>query len=275
VARVPDRVNADSPKRYHSGPAFRAPFRLKLTLLLIAAFLLVPLAIGVATHESSRVPWHQASMASSGLAPDPAQTREAVVQVYAAKAFAWRGAFSVHTWIVVKPPGAAQFKRFDVVGWSGSRVVRENYAAADGLWYGGRPEILLDVRGEQAEPLIREIEAAVASYPFADTYHIWPGPNSNTFTAYVARNVPGLRLDMPANAIGKDYLPLTSPIARAPSGTGVQISLLGLLGVIVGVEEGIEIDILGLSGGIDFLRPALRVPWLGRIGVRKGGRDGD
>jgi hypothetical protein len=206
-------------------------------------------------------------MAATGLAPNPATTPEAVVQVYAAKAFGWRGAFAVHTWIVVKPAGAAQYKRFDVVGWSGSRVVRENYAAADALWYGGRPEILLDRRGPEAEPLIRDIEAAVAAYPFADTYRMWPGPNSNTFTAHVARNVPGLHLDLPANAIGKDYLPLASPIARAPSGTGIQVSLFGLLGLIVAAEEGIEIDILGLSGGIDVLRPALRVPGLGRIGL--------
>jgi len=239
----------------------------KLALLLIAAFLLVPLAIGVATHESSPVPWHQASMAATGLAPAPAQTPDAVVQVYAAKAFGWRGAFSVHTWIVVKPAGAAQYKRFDVVGWGGARVVRENYAAADALWYGGRPEVLLDRRGREAEPLIREIEAAVAAYPFADTYRMWPGPNSNTFTAHVARSVPGLHLDLPANAIGKDYLPLSSPLARAPSGTGVQVSLLGLFGLLIAAEEGIEIDILGLSAGIDLLRPALRVPGLGRIGM--------
>ena len=263
-------AGAGAARRYHTGLVFDASFRLKLALLLIAAFLLVPLAIGVATHESSRVPWHQASMAGTGLAPDPAKTLDAVVQVYAAKAFGWRGAFSVHTWIVVKPPGAAQFKRFDVVGWSGSRVVRENYAAADALWYGGHPEILLDLRGQQAEPLIRDIEAAIAAYPFADTYHIWPGPNSNTFTAYIGRNVPDLRLDMPANAIGKDYLPIDSPIARAPSGTGLQISVLGLLGAILAVEEGIEINILGLSAGIDFLHPALRLPGLGRIGMRKG-----
>jgi uncharacterized protein DUF3750 len=239
----------------------------KIALLLIAAFLLVPLAIGVATHESSSVPWHRASMAATGLAPDPSKTPDAVVQVYAAKAFGWRGAFSVHTWIIVKPAGASQFKRFDVVGWGGAPVVRENYAAADALWYGGRPEILLDRRGEEAEPLIREVEAAVAAYPFADTYHIWPGPNSNTFTAHIARNVPGLRLDLPANAIGKDYLPIASPIARAPSGTGVQISLLGLLGLLVAADEGIEINLLGLSAGIDLLRPALRVPGLGRIGL--------
>ena len=246
---------------------------MKILSILIAAVFLVPLAIGVATHASSPVPWYQASMAATGLAPDPATTPEAVVQVYAAKAFGWRGAFSVHTWIVVKPEGASRFKRFDVVGWGGAHVVRENYAAPDGLWYGGRPELLLDRRGEDAAPLVREIEAAVAAYPFAGTYHIWPGPNSNTFTAYVARNVPGLRLDLPANAIGKDYLPLTSPIARAPSRTGFQLSLLGLLGLLVAADEGIEVNVLGLSAGIDLLRPALRVPGLGRIGLPRRAED--
>ena len=191
------------------------------------------------------------------------------MQVYAARAFGWRGAFAVHTWIIVKPAGARAFTRYDVVGWGGAPVVRENYAAADALWYGGRPELLLDRRGPDVEPLVREVQDAVAAYPFVDTYHSWPGPNSNTFTAYIARSVPGLRLDMPANAIGKDFRPLLAPIGRAPSGTGVQVSLLGLAGVLVGVEEGIEIDVLGLSAGVDFLRPALRVPGLGRIGLPK------
>ena len=187
-------------------PPFDASFRLKLALLLIAAIFLLPLAIGVAIHESPRVPWHQASMAGTGLAPDPTKTLDAVVQVYAAKTFGWRGAFSVHTWIIVKPSGSTQFKRFDVVGWGGSRVVRENYAPADALWYGVRPEILLDVRGQQAERLIPEIEVAVAAYPFADTYRMWPGPNSNTFTAYIARHVPDLRLDLPEIRFGGIFL---------------------------------------------------------------------
>ncbi|HZQ61741.1 MAG TPA: DUF3750 domain-containing protein, partial [Casimicrobiaceae bacterium] len=108
---------------------------------------------------------------------------------------------------------------------------------------------------------------AVEAYPFVDTYHSWPGPNSNTFVAHVARSVPALRLDLPANAIGKDFLPLTAPMARAPSGTGVQFSVLGLFGFILALEEGVELDVLGLCVGVDFARPALRVPGLGRIGL--------
>ena len=41
--------------------------------------------------------WWEASRESSGQAPDPAVTREAVVQVYGARAFSWQGAFGVHT----------------------------------------------------------------------------------------------------------------------------------------------------------------------------------
>jgi len=55
--------------------------------------------------------------------------------------------------------------------------------------------------------------------------------------------------------------------ARAPSGTGVQASLFGLLGVIVAPEEGLEVNVLGLSLGVDVAEPALRLPGLGRVGA--------
>ncbi len=76
-----------------------------------------------------------------------------------------------------------------------------------------------------------------------------------------------MRLDLPANAIGKDYQPLSSALGRAPSGSGVQASLFGLLGVIVAPEEGLEVNLLGLSLGVDVAEPALRLPGLGRVGT--------
>jgi hypothetical protein len=71
----------------------------------------------------------------------------------------------------------------------------------------------------------------VREYPYAHEYVVWPGPNSNTFTAYVARAVPELGLDLPPTAIGKDYLGDTL-LATAPSGGGFQLLLFGLLGVL-------------------------------------------
>lgn len=46
--------------------------------------------------------WRTASRDSAGIAPLPAETPEAVVQVYAARTFNWRGTFAVHTWVAVK-----------------------------------------------------------------------------------------------------------------------------------------------------------------------------
>ncbi len=238
-------------------------------MLLIAAFFVVPLVISVALHSPSTVPWNEAALTPTGLSPDPAKVREPVVQVFAAPAFGRRGAFGVHSWIVAKRTGASNFTRYDVVGWSGPPYVQIDYLDPDALWFGSMPTLLADRRGDGVEALIGRIEEAVRHYPYANTYRTWPGPNSNTFVAHVARAVPELRLDLPANAIGKDYLPLASAIASAPSGTGVQLSALGLAGILVAAEEGIELNLLGLSLGIDIARPALRLPGLGRVGLAK------
>jgi hypothetical protein len=243
--------------------------RFKRAMLLIVALFVIPLAISVATHTPAAATWQTASREPTGLAPDPAKVREPVIQVYAARTFGWRGAFAVHSWIAVKREDAAAYTRYDVVFWGGPPHVRQNFAAPDAEWFSSRPDLLVDRRGEGVEALIDRVEAAVASYPHNDTYRTWPGPNSNTFVAHIGRNVPELRLDLPSNAIGKDYQPLSAAIGRAPSGTGVQASLFGLLGVIVAPEEGLEINVLGLSLGVDVADPALRLPGLGRVGAEE------
>src|SRR5205814_9584426 len=89
----------------------------------------------------------------------------------------------------------------------------------------------------------------------------------NTFMAYIGRQVPELRLDLPSNAIGKDYPVKGAFIDHTPSGTGYQMSLFGVLGVAFGREEGIELNVLGLNFGIDFFHPAVKLPFVGRLGV--------
>jgi uncharacterized protein DUF3750 len=82
--------------------------------------------------------WRTASHRSVGLAPDPATHPEAIVQVYASRAFGWRGAFAVHTWLAAKPPGADRYTRYEVIGWyagTGQSVVSvSNTRAADAEW---------------------------------------------------------------------------------------------------------------------------------------------
>jgi hypothetical protein len=235
----------------------------------VAALVLVGLLAGCTSLQ--RDPnWWQARRDSSGQAPDPATTLEAVIQVYAARTVGWKGLFGVHTWIAVKPAGAPSYTRYEVMGWGVSRgapALRVNRTGPDNYWFGALPELLVDRRGEGVDELIGKVEAAVAAYPYPDSYRTWPGPNSNTFIAYIGREVPELRLRLPPTAVGKDYLPDGAPAGLTPSGTGVQLSLLGLAGVLVGWDDGVEVNVLGLTFGVDLVRPALKLPGVGRIGI--------
>ncbi|HLJ21206.1 MAG TPA: DUF3750 domain-containing protein [Stellaceae bacterium] len=216
------------------------------------------------------VPWYEARRDATGLAPDPVTTREAVVQVYAARAVAWRGIFAMHTWIAVKPANAPRFTRYEVLGFGvsqGAPAVRVDRTGPDNYWFGATPEVILDRRGPDVDALIDRIQTAVAAYPYPQSYRVWPGPNSNTFTAYIGRAVPELGLDLPSNAIGKDYLPNGSLFAAAPSGTGYQVSLLGLAGLLAARKEGLELNLLGLSFGLDFTSPGIKLPGIGRLGL--------
>ena len=218
------------------------------------------------------VPWYEARRDPTGLAPDPAATREAVIQVYAARAVAWRGIVAVHTWIAVKPGDAPRYTRYDVIGFGvaeGAPAVRVDRTGPDNYWFGARPAVILDRRGAGVDALIDKVRAAIAAYPYPHDYRAWPGPNSNTFTAWVARAVPELGLALPSNAIGKDFLPGGAVFAAAPSGTGYQLSLFGVAGLLVARREGIELNLLGLALGIDFADPGVKLPGIGTLGVSR------
>ena len=166
-------------------------FLRKLTAFLIVAFL-VPAAVTSAWWALKDRPpsWRSADWTSAGILPDPAVNEEAAIYLLAARTGGLKGAFSVHSWIVFKKAGAANYERYDKVGWG--MPVRRNGYAADGRWYSKVPQIIHAARGEEAERLIPRFEAAIASYPHTRNgdYRIWPGPNSNSFVAHVLREVP-------------------------------------------------------------------------------------
>lgn len=229
----------------------------------------LPIALSCATLERKGEPWWLARRDPSGQAPPASTTREAVLQIYAARAARWKGVVGVHTWIALKPSGAPSYTRYEVMGWGVDRgipALRVNRTGPDNYWFGSRPQLLVDVRGEGVDALIAKVEAAARAYPYPGSYRTWPGPNSNTFTAYIGRAVPELRLDLPPTAIGKDYLPGGVPAGTSPSGTGFQLSLFGLTGLLVAWEEGVELNLLGLTFGVDVKDPALKLPGLGRLG---------
>jgi hypothetical protein len=212
--------------------------------------------------------WRTASREPVGLAPDPAAVKEAMVQVYGARAIGAKGIFGVHTWVAVKPTDAPEWTVYEVMGWRlgwSPSVVVSSPRAPDRRWYGSEPELYAERRGAGVDEMIGRIEQAVRAYPYPAEYRVWPGPNSNTFTAWISRAVPELELDLPSTAIGKDYLG-GSIFAAAPSGKGVQLSLGGLLGVAISTVDGLEINLLGLNFGIG--PSGLKLPLIGLIGSR-------
>jgi len=241
---------------------------------MLTLFLLLFVALPLYTVLSGQAPlgrdFRRADRSSAGIAPPAETTPEAIVHVYSARALNWRGIFGVHTWVATKAQGAKEYIIHQVIGWRTYRGLPAVFSAPgtpDGRWFGNEPTLIAELRGDEAANAIPKIAEAIASYPYANEYTLWPGPNSNTFIAYIGRQVPELRMDLPATAIGKDYPINGSIVDRTPSGTGYQLSMLGVLGVTMAREEGLELNLLGLTFGVDFVKPALKLPFVGRLGM--------
>ena len=140
---------------------------------------------------------------STGQAPDPAAHEAAVVQVYAARAARWRGIFGVHSWIAYKPANADRLCAHR--GHRLGRAVQANrrrqaqWRSGSVLVGQGAGSVIRSARRSLPRRAIAAIEAAVERYPYANRYRVWPGPNSNTFTAHVLREVPELEVDSAAD----------------------------------------------------------------------------
>src|ERR1700690_4317761 len=239
------------------------PSRRKLIMLAIFAVFLVPLIARAALYAAGNGPrsWRDADWSSTGRLPPAATDTAARVIVFTGKAGAWKGVFSVHSWVVLKRANAAEWTRYDVVGWG--QPVRVNNWPPDGRWFGNTPVAIADISGPDAEKLIPRIEAAVNAYRFnhAGDYRVWPGPNSNSFTAAVLRAVPELGVALPPNAVVSDFAAKVYA-GRTARGTGVQLNLYGSAAVKLGFFEGVDLDLLGLGSGFDLRRQGFKLPAL-------------
>ena len=171
-------------------------------VLLLLCLLILPLS-GCASKD-----WRTASRESAGIAPAPSVVKESVMQIYGASTWGWRGWFAIHTWIATKPANADAYTVYEVIGWRQRRglpVVRIEKDLPDRYWYGERPRLLKEFRGKDTDRLITAVDRAAREYPWPETYKAFPGPNSNTFIAWIAKQVPELNLDLPFSAIGSGY----------------------------------------------------------------------
>ncbi len=237
--------------------------------MLVLFILMGPLYVYMTHRIALFGDWRTAKRESANLAPDPLTTPEALVQVYSARTFNWRGLFATHCWVAVKPASAKHYTIYQVAGWrkySNLSVLVIEHDLPDRFWFGNKPTLVSEVRGPLAELAMGKIAEATEQYPHKYKYVMWPGPNSNTYVAYLGRRVPELRLNLPSIALGKDYLVGSSFLGMAPSGTGIQISIKGCLGVLLARVEGFEFNfltqVIGFSWRGGF---AIKWPGLGRV----------
>lgn len=147
-------------------------------------------------------------------APDPLDHQEAIIQVYGADVWGFRGNFAIHTWVATKARAASDYQVYQVIGWRlrrGRSVVSITEGNPARPWFGSPAILLHEIRGVAAEALIDQVHNAALSYPFDREYKMWPGPNSNSFTAWIGLEVPGLNLDLPVKAIGQSWMQSEHP----------------------------------------------------------------
>ncbi|PHQ69052.1 MAG: hypothetical protein COB93_09035 [Sneathiella sp.] len=221
-----------------------------------------------ASLSDSGADWQTARRDTSGQSPAPNNYRGAIVQVFAARTWGWRGNFATHSWIVTKEKGADSYIRSEVIGWRayrGGNALVQRRGSPDNYWFGNPPELVLELRGSAAEAVIPKIEKVIDNYPHKSDYRLWPGPNSNSFIAHIGRQLPELKLDLPPTAIGKDFIVGGAFSDTAVSGQGIQLSLGGLAGFTLSPVEGVELHLLGLTVGVDVDDIALKLPGFGRV----------
>lgn len=164
-----------------------------------------------------------------------------------------------HPWFATRRAGASEWDIWEV-GGGGSQadpIHNAPYGSPilHGVWTGAEATAAIACIERVAPGVKRRIER---------DYFLVPGPNSNTFGDEVLRACE-LAASLPATSVGKDYRGLVGAGITSER-TGVQVET-AIVGLKVGLREGVEVHILGLSFGIDLWPPAIIIPLgPGRIG---------
>jgi hypothetical protein len=178
--------------------------------------------------------------------------------------------FNDYTWIDVKNGATSEWVRLESM-FGGQSVliypITSEIARANSRW-GNPVSVVGFTQDNAAEKMIPGILTEARDYNNA-RYAEWPGPNANTFVMHIARDTPGLSVNFPHNAMGKDYTPFLY-VGPSASGTGLQADTL-LLGLELGITDGIQLHFLQSTAGISLFPPAIDLPLLPRIGFPQRG----
>ena len=131
--------------------------------------------------------------------------------------------FAVHPWVVTVHDG--KVTRWEVIhkkieGKERYGYVYKNfYPPTQGIrkrpgskefWKAKRIASLSGGKGSLAEKMYTFIEEKSPHYPHREQYRLFPGPNSNTYIAWVLKHFPEAKVQLPWNAFGKNFIRLTA-----------------------------------------------------------------
>ena len=117
------------------------------------------------------------------------------------------GAIAVHFWFVVRDD-AGGYSRWEVWqtpdagGTSIGHVHRDLKGPDEGVG-GGAPRLAARWEGSTARRIF-QVLSSIERYPHCRAYRYWPGPNSNTFAAWVLREA-GIDYAFPWKAFGARF----------------------------------------------------------------------
>jgi hypothetical protein len=172
----------------------------------------------------------------------------------------WYTHFADHTWFEVRSDLGVW--RVEVLHPT-SGVVIEPISVADltddDRW-GRRVQVLRRFTGERAERVGAALLARAPDYPWRDAYNAYPGPNSNTFAVWLAREIDGLEFQPHSTAIGQDFAE-DGRLGLTPNRTGVELEN-SWLGLELGLAEGARLQIAGLALGVGLWPPRVELPFL-------------
>src|SRR5512139_689805 len=97
-------------------PPTRSPRpRTSTVMLTILVLFIAPIIARAALYSMSDDPrsWRDADWSSTGLLPAAADSAPARVIIFTGTAGAWKGIFSVHSWIVLKHANEPHWQRYD------------------------------------------------------------------------------------------------------------------------------------------------------------------
>ncbi|TNF69768.1 MAG: DUF3750 domain-containing protein [Gammaproteobacteria bacterium] len=233
-----------------------------ISFLILILFLLGPLYLLLSGKVKIGLDWRTASHAPCHFLKKYPTENEAVIVLFSAKSFNWRGAFSTHCWLATKLALDNDYTIYQVIGWNQYKnkpIVDISTGNPDKLWYNALPKIEAITIGNHNKSLIEKLKNIVNDYPYANTYHAWPGPNSNTFINYLIKELPQLNFTTPYNALGRDYY-LKLKLNH--------LSILGLIGYRISFKS-FYLTLLGLTLGISFKPLGFIIPGIGLVAIFK------